>query len=194
MRARHASEQQIDSRNPIQDSPNLPPANVKETVNSPQMSQTPELAQTPKLRKASDSSIGGEYKGCLKKININYVKAIVSFANSHIAIPYLKTLLQSENVRFTDFTNFMNPEKVQINGICAFEALITIGKTDDAITAACKRMLKALSVVFIKYFSVNWIIHSKLTNKLAYLKHRFKILRRIQNPEVLGSKGTKADD
>lgn len=123
-------------------------------------------------------------KNYIKNIDLNYIKAIINFVNSHIALPYLKASLQKENLKFTTFVNFMSQSKeCALNGIQAFRAMILDNESADESLIACKKILKQLSEVFIKYFSVNWIMHSKINSKEAYLKYRFQMLRKIQNPE-----------
>ena len=77
----------------------------------------------------------------------------------------------------------MNQAKNKIAGIDSFKSLFVVGENDDSETAIFKQLFGMLGEVFIKYFSVNWIIHGRVTNKLVYLKYRGKMLRRIQNPE-----------
>lgn len=124
-----------------------------------------------------------EDQNCTKNITINYGKAIASFAISYIAIPYLKIRLQNNIITFSEFTTFMTKAKSDIGGIQGFRTLLLVEETDTPKVAACKNLFQYISETFVKYFSVNWIIHSKLTHKLIYLKYRFKMLRRIQNPE-----------
>jgi len=57
-------------------------------------------------------------------------------------------------------------------------------KNENPMITKFKRLFQVISEIFIKYFSVNWIFDSKVQYKQAHLKFRFKILRRIQNPEL----------
>jgi hypothetical protein len=121
---------------------------------------------------------------CLKNIAINYGKAIASFAASPLAIPYLKSILsKEEDVTIYQFQQFANREKSNIGGICSLRSVLVVGEEDDKKIAACKRLFKAIGEIFIKYFSVNWIMTGRLAHKMAYLKFRYKMLRRIQDPE-----------
>jgi len=60
---------------------------------------------------------------------------------------------------------------------------LLVTSEDSAEVAAYKRVFQGLSIIFVKFFSVNWIFSGKLFNKLAHLQCRLKILRRIKNPE-----------
>jgi hypothetical protein len=57
-------------------------------------------------------------------------------------------------------------------------------KSDTEKEMEFKNILKKLGEIFIKNFSVNWIFSGKMTYKEAHLKFRFKMLRRIRNPEL----------
>ena len=114
----------------------------------------------------------------------NYSKALMAFATSSIAVYYLEPALQREGITLDDFVSFVNKAKQTHSNIVAFRKLLLIGSEEEVKTVACKVVFRMISEVFIKYFSVNWIMHSRVTQKLMYLKFRSKMLRRIQNPEL----------
>jgi len=117
-----------------------------------------------------------------KNVNLNFIRAVFWFANSHIAIPYLKTLLLKEKQKFTDFTTFLHENKSKINGIHGFLSMVKVEKNDTEKQIALKKIFQALGEIFVKFFSVNWIFHSKVENKQIYLNHRHLFLRRLKNP------------
>ena len=120
-----------------------------------------------------------------KNISINYGKAISSFAISALALPYLQPTFDQGEVSLNDFILFMNHAKTKIGGISSLRSLLMINdKVDGVKTMMLKKTFKMIGEVFIKYFSVNWIIHGKVTHKLVYLKFRSKMLRRFENPEL----------
>lgn len=119
-----------------------------------------------------------------KNIVKNYGRAICKFTASSIAIPYLEEFLSRENVQHKKFINFVDKAKKSTNGLQHFRSVLLENVNDTSETAACKIIFRQISEVFIKYFSVNWIFHSKMLHKEAHLKFRFKMLRRIQNPEL----------
>ena len=47
-----------------------------------------------------------------------------------------------------------------------------------------KKAFREIALIFIKYFSVNWIFESKIKEKLIYLKLRFKMIKMINYPEL----------
>lgn len=123
-------------------------------------------------------------KACLKNVAINYGKSIASFAASPLALPYLEALLPKHpHLTLTAFQYFAIQGKSKIGGISSLRSLLLVDEKDNEKVAACKRVFQALGEVFIKYFSVNWILTGRLTQKMIYLKFRAMMLRRIQNPE-----------
>jgi len=120
-----------------------------------------------------------------KNIVVNYGKAITSFAVSKLATPYLKTLLEASDITSAEFNQFAKKAREQIAGIDSFRTLLMIDDNKEGPKVSeCKRILIKIAEIFIKYFSVNWIMHGRLLHKLTYLKYRFKVLRRIHNPEL----------
>jgi len=73
--------------------------------------------------------------------------------------------------------------KDMIGGISSFRLLLVVLEKDTPEEVAFKKIYGALAEAFIKYFSHNWIIHGRMGHKDVYLKYRFKMLRRIRNPE-----------
>ena len=139
----------------------------------------------PKTRKRGQGeSITPESYRSTKNVAKNYGKAIASFASSDLATPYIERITATEPCSPTEFLDFIRRNKEQIQGIDSFRAMLLPKETDDAKEAAFKRVFQRISEVFINFFSVNWICHGKMKDKVVYLKFRFKILRRIRNPEL----------
>ena len=119
-----------------------------------------------------------------KNLVINYGKAISTFAMSKLAEPYLATYLKEQRITFKDFSVYISDKKERIGGISDLRTLLLCSQEDTPQMKAYKGAFKVVSEVFIKYFSVNWIIHGRMANKLVYLKSRSKMLRRVQSPEL----------
>jgi len=119
---------------------------------------------------------------CTKNIVKNYGRAIAKFACSEMALPYMLPILKEKGVEYSDALSFFSKAKTKIQGIDTFRALVLVLPTDTAKEAALKEAFQAIGEVFIKYFSVNWIFHSKILHRTTYLRYRFKMLRRLQNP------------
>jgi hypothetical protein len=137
-----------------------------------------------------------------KNIVTNFGKAIATFAASDLALPYLSYALSNESnklspewvgkhnmgglnpeVSVSDFLEFVKRAKSNINSIEGLRRVILEEEGNSEKEKLCKKAFKEISEVFVKYFSVNWIIHGRVTYKLEHLKFRNKMLRRIQNPE-----------
>lgn len=118
-----------------------------------------------------------------KNIVKNYGRALANFAASDLAVPYLTVLFKKDETRIKEFRKFIGAKKKQARCIKGLRNLLITQHEDPNMIVAFKKVFKDLSVTFIKYFSVNWIFSGKLCDKITHLKYRFKILRRIRNPE-----------
>jgi len=136
--------------------------------------------QQKKLAKTEAFSSASNPK---KNIIINYGNAIAAFALSRLAVPYLQPYVDNGQIKLKDFTDFVTQAKAKITGLEGFKSLLVIHDDESEDVVTYKNIFKALCEVFIKYFSVNWIIHGRVSNKLVYLKCRFNMMRRIQNPD-----------
>ncbi len=148
-----------------------------------------EVVSSPESSKRIRERIPGcsftpEHARATKNIVKNYGRAICSFAVSNISAPYLGEILEKEGVLFQSFADYVNEIKEKIDGLQHFRSVLLMKETDDERMLAMKRCFVQISEVFIKKFSVNWIYHSKVFHKEAHLKFRFKMLRRIQCPEL----------
>jgi len=142
-----------------------------------------EVSLKKKRLRIPGHSYTSEASRATKNIVKNYGRSICSFALSHLAIPYLERILKKEDLSLEEFTRYIKEIKGSIDGLMHFRSFILIGKNDAQSLAASKRAFIAISEVFIKFFSVNWIYNSRVFHKEAHLDFRFKILRRIQHPE-----------
>ena len=128
----------------------------------------------------------------------NYARALANFALSNIAIPYLRVLINKsfnnkrtkvhQNKETTEselckFRVYIERNKEKVNCIKQLRELLLGDTKDPAETIRFKELFKDISVVFLKFFSVNWLYSSKIGDKVAHLKYRLKLLRRVQNPE-----------
>lgn len=118
-----------------------------------------------------------------KNIAKNFGKAICNFSLSLIAMPYLQPFLKEEGIELSDFTDYINKTKNKIDGLMTFRSALIHRDGDTREVRGSKIVFKKIGEVFVKYFSVNWIFHGKVVHKKAHLKFRFKMLRRIQQPE-----------
>jgi len=120
-----------------------------------------------------------------KNIIKNYARAMVNFALSSLSAPYLGKVLEKEkDLNLKEFRAFMQEQKEEINSIKNLRELLLIKEGESHKIASYKRIFQAMCVIFVKFFAVNWIYNSKVCDKLTHLKYRYKILRRIRNPEL----------
>ena len=124
-------------------------------------------------------------EGCksTKNVVINYGKAIAGFASSETALPYLNKIVEEEGVSLEGFLSFTAHAKETIGGIASFRSLLVENEGDNKDIVGYKRAFKKIAIVFIKFFSVNWIFHGRVSHKIEYLKYRFRMLRRVENPQ-----------
>src|SRR4051794_2457375 len=94
----------------------------------------------------------------VKNLIKNYGRAIVSFADSALSDPYL---LDFSSKYVEEFRTFIRKKKFAIVGVENFKSLILPSKLDNSRVMNFKMLFKQLAIVFIKYFSVNWIYNSK---------------------------------
>lgn len=123
--------------------------------------------------------------GNSKNIVKNYGRALCAFATSSIAAPYIHNIM-TENDFFVDiqiFGDYIKTKKEKINSIESLKELLIASEKDEQNTCFYKQIFQKVSIIFLKYFSVNWIFSGRLMHKRAHLDFRFKMLRRIQNPE-----------
>jgi hypothetical protein len=121
-----------------------------------------------------------------KNIVKNYARAICNFVVSQLAFPYLEDLVvkESENVTVQEFIEFVEERKGTIDSIKRFQKLLLITNEDEEKVRSFKRLFQAISKVFIKDFSINWIFDGKLKYKREHIFFRFRMLRRIERPEM----------
>ncbi len=153
--------------------------------------QPPQIEQQPlsKPKRASKSKQQVSSSDCedgkaTKNIPQNFGRAICNFALSDIGLPYVTPILEKEKLALAVFRSFMEDTKKSMRGVIHFREALLINKLDSEEAQALKRAFRDIGEIFIKYFSVNWIFNGKVNYKKACLKFRFKILRRIQNPEL----------
>jgi hypothetical protein len=135
--------------------------------------------------------------GSTKNIVKNYGRAICNFAVSEIALPYINKYIEQtfSITALEDFIKYVESIKELVVSIESLKGILLENSEDAEKLASLKKIFKHVSVIFIKYFSVNWIFSGRLTYKLSHLRYRNKMLRRVENPELFTylkphSKGT----
>ena len=141
--------------------------------------------RTRNRRPAEDNSIKVDTykKPTSSNIMKNYARAMVNFAISPLASPYLDELVKGKLLSIEAFKECLDSKKMTTNCISNFRELLLIKNGDTQETKEFKSSFLAICEVFLRYYSINWIYHSKISDKKGHLKCRGKILRRVQQPE-----------
>lgn len=121
-----------------------------------------------------------------KNIVKNYGRAICNFSVSPVAEMYLKDIIDknAEEASIAEFVAYINENKERIDTIERFQQALLVNDDDESKDASIKRIFREIGIVFIKYFSVNWVFSGRLTYKMEHLKFQSKMLRRLKNPEL----------
>ena len=121
------------------------------------------------------------------KIIRNYAKALCAFAHSTMAMPYLVSIMDknfTSNQEIEGFKKFIKQKKRNIGSIESLKVLLIVKSNDTKKEQIYKELFSEISVVFLKFFAVNWLFSGKVKHRLEHLKYRHKMLRRVQNPEL----------
>jgi len=134
-------------------------------------------------RKSSASLKSEGKKETCQNIVKNYSRAFTNFSLSSLALPHLKPELLKYDLSYDDFNTYIIKNKPKINCIKNLRGALFIKSNDNDKMKALKEVFQKMCQVFLKYYSVNWLFHSRIDNKMIHLNYRFKILRRVNNPE-----------
>jgi len=167
---------------PVDPEPSPPDSVAKLSPEKPQESRTRTLRTRPQNLNFSENQTSS--RGATSSLNIikNYSRAMTNFAVSDIARPYLNKILESKEVKVDDFLEFIEERKQSVNCIKKLREMLPSDEAGDTLEDM-KTVFQDICILFLKMFSVNWIFSSKVTDKLAHLNCRFKIMRRIKNPQ-----------
>jgi hypothetical protein len=140
-------------------------------------------AKIKKRNRVAGQPISKHSARAIKNMAKNFGRAICNFGVSDMSTLYMNKLGLSSD-KIISFRNYLGKEKDNIEGIDSFRNMMLIRDNDSSDLQYFKKMFQKLGEIFIKYFSVNWIFDGKVTYKNEYLRYRFKMLRRIQKPDL----------
>ena len=136
-----------------------------------------------KPKKNLKNNIRDSKREC-KNIVKNYGKAMATFSVSHLAADYLEKIVDEYEVNVEEFTAYMTSKKETIDSIGSFRDLLCPDfESDSPQEMRFKAVFRDIAEIFVRDFAVNWIFNSKSQYKTALLNYRFKMLRRVRNPE-----------
>jgi len=147
--------------------PSLEPRKKKEGTKIPQIA----------MQISSKKNISGD------NIMKNYGRAMANFALSSMAQNYLVPILSNLNITLSSFHNYISTRKKSANCIKQLRAMLPLGFDSAEEDVNFKKAFQQICIIFLKFFCVNWLYSSKIAEKIAHLKYRFKILRRVRNPQ-----------
>lgn len=156
----------------------LQPIPIKQESLKPIKAKKEKKALQPKRATKRDSS-----QPSSKNIVKNFGKAMCTFASSNLSMPYLEQINQRYNINIDAFQDHIHSKRDLVDSISSVRVLFLITDTDIEEVAKFKQIFQEVSIIFLKYFSVNWIFQGKMSHKNAHLKSRFKMIRRIKEPQ-----------
>jgi len=109
-----------------------------------------------------------------------YCKAMAQFMVKPIAEPYLRAILEDMQMSIETFRDFIKMNVKHLKGLEGLVFMLTFREGDTEQCKNYKRVLRVGCEVFLKYFAVNWIFHSKMADSRKYLEFRFKILHKLR--------------
>ena len=139
--------------------------------------------ENPSLEKISPIKIRKRRVSSANNIMKNYCRALMNFGLSELSRAYLIREEVENNISYERFIRILRSKRKGINCIKGLRSLLLQGHRDSRETRSFKAMFQRSCEAFLKYFCVNWIFHSQVSDRLKHLTYRGKILRRIQNPE-----------
>jgi len=113
----------------------------------------------------------------------NYGRAMTNFALSSMAKPYLLSITANLGITLESFQDYIKERKKSANCIKQLRAMLPLGTGQQEEKLELKTAFQKICIIFLKFFVANWLYGSKICEKVAHLKYRFKILRRVKNPQ-----------
>ena len=111
-----------------------------------------------------------------------FINGCLSFTRSALGSSYLGVKLHDKGICPELFEQFINTWRGRINNIPTLLGLLIVRTYDNAETTACKLVFKEILELFLKHFSLDWILKNEKTgNKMKFLRYRTKLIRKLQN-------------
>jgi len=154
------------------DSPLISPKRTSHLQKAQELKPKPELpSMTPKKQLSGDN------------IMKNYGRGMANFALSRVARPFLEKITTELGITLESFDDYIEKRKKSANCIKKLREMLPHGTGEPEEDLAYKIAFQKICIVFLKFFCVNWLYHSKIAEKVTHLKYRFKIMRRVRNPQ-----------
>jgi hypothetical protein len=118
-----------------------------------------------------------------KNIIKNFGRAIANFASSNLSLPYLDDIKELKKEHYKGFINYALEMRGFIQNIDTFKESLVTTDQDSKLKILYKQVFRKIAIIFMKYFSVNWIFSGKTLYKQEYLNFRGSLLRKIVDPD-----------
>ncbi len=137
------------------------------------------------IKKTQNPSKGKPRVRVLSSDNIikNYGREMTSFALSTMAETYLKEVTGKYGVKMSKFLRFVRAKENSANCIRKLREMPPIQSDMNRPDFRLRQVFQEISIIFLKFFCVNWLYNSKIDGKIIHLHYRFKILRRVKDPD-----------
>jgi len=113
----------------------------------------------------------------------NYGRAMTNFAISTTAKTFLRPILERLQIELPAFHKYIEERKKSANCIKKLRQMLPFDHEVNTPEYSFKKAFQEICIKFLKFFCVNWLYNSKISEKITHLKYRFKILRRIRDPQ-----------
>jgi len=154
-----------------------PPAIESKALEAETQASSPVNADEFRPGKSKNSWASGN------NIMKNYCRAFVNFAISPLASAYLPNNPEEDGISSARFKQILHLKRKRTNCIKGLRSLLLQEESDSNEMKAFKRMLQKSCEVFLKFYCVNWIFHSKIGDRRKHLSYQGKMLRRVRDPE-----------
>jgi len=161
-------------------------------ANAPLSTQSPrqlrrQIRERARIEVHSSPSTGSDCSGSKRSrgnnVMKNYARAMVKFSLSPLADPYLERMKGKYGIIPEYFKMTLLSYKLKVNCIKGLREILLIVDEDSQELKTFKLVFQEMCIIFMKFFSVNWIYSGKMNEKSKYLSYRGKMLRRVQSPE-----------
>ena len=118
----------------------------------------------------------------LKNMIKNYGKKCAYFAISDEGINLINDQVNENEISL--FKLFIKNRITGITNICSFRDMLLVKKDDTIEISKFKKAFQCVSEIFISNYATKWIFNSpRIRDVKGHLFARFKMLRRVRNPE-----------
>jgi len=112
----------------------------------------------------------------------DYSKALINFALSSLAFPYLNIQIEEQAISIETFKEILSDKKEKK---ASLRSMLLAEEDDSLEITAFKLAFKNICKAFLEVYFLNWILKENSHERIAYFRFRSKMMRKIQHPERL---------